>query len=437
MSLVYKNSEHLTEQFRRSLPASIQERQGYNIQEPAEMTVSIGEQPPATITIDNSATLAYETTITVSTGEYQTLHNADAFNELIDAVEEIELSTPEAPVVKRRRVVKKKNKPLFWKEETVGERTTIPALLGQFAANLQQDHVYERSSSKIDASSPFVKLIPLKLLTNCFDINSRNWTMYSPNTRARVYERNLDDYVEVRKACEITDQNTGISQMVNAMIHSGNMSNFHTTGFSRQLNEHLNYFIKDRNAVNLSQVTDSGSSFDFTERAFLTGEAMKLDGRTFSVSLGSLTCFLETERYSRVYTPQVMAIILPENYVYQKQHVLLHGTIDLSKVVVLVNRELDDADFHHKNFRAYYRKHILPILNTLKVDIWKVPVSFMEENCFHGDITLEKTSFMEKKKEIEDIYENFRNTYSFINLDPEEDSDDDDYDEEEYDDDDD
>jgi hypothetical protein len=127
-----------------------------------------------------------------------------------------------------------------------------------------------------------------------------------------------------------------------------------------------------------------------------------------------------------------MAVILPENYVYQKQHVLVHGTIDLSKVIVLVNRELDDTDFHNKNFRAYYRKHLLPILNEMKVEVWKVPVSFMEENCFHGNITLEATSFMDKKKEIETIYDDFRSKYNWINLDSsddEDDGDDDDYDE--------
>lgn len=355
-----------------------------------------------------------------------------------ETIDDSELVEPE-PVVKRKIVRRKKERPMFWKEEAVGERTTLPALMGEFCANLDREHSYEgRGIPK--ASSPFVNMIPLKILNNSFNMNYRTWSSYSSNGRRQSYNRNMADATNVDRAMLIADQNIGVSQVVNSMIFNGTLNTVNHDSFKRLLANNINWFIKDANIVDVAHYDNSASSFDHTSRAFLNGETMRINARTFSASLGQLTCFLETERYSRVFIPQVMAVILPENYVYQKEHVLLHGTIDLSKVVVLVNRELDDTEFHNKNFRAYYRKHLLPILNSLKVDVWKVPVSFMEENCFHGAITLEKTSFMEKKQELEGIYQGFRNQYYHIDLDPpppsSEDDEDDDYDED-YDDEDD
>jgi len=262
-------------------------------------------------------------------------------------------------------------------------------------------------------------------LTNSFDISYRQWASYSSSYRARHYERHMNSTSDAIRAVAITDLNTGLSQLVNGKIMNGSLNTLDHPTFDQILKRESNYFIKDRNLVDVSFSDNYASSFDQTRRSFIDGQPIRISARTFGASIGQLTCFLETERHSRVYTPQVMAIILPENYVYQKQHVLVHGTIDLSKVIVLVNRELDSTDFHNKNFRAYYRKHRLPMLNELKVDVWKVPVSFIEENCFHGGITLEAVSFMDKKKEIETIYDSFRNQYSYIDLDPEPENDDD------------
>ena len=346
-----------------------------------------------------------------------------------EAIDDSQLEQPE-PITKRKIVRRKKERPMFWKEEAAGERTTLPALIGETCSCLSREGSLVGTPS---VSSPFVKMIPLKILNNSFNTNHRSWTAYSSGRR-RHYDRHLETS-SLDAAMTISEQNTGISQVVNAIIMNGRTSNLARDHFRAMLATDVNLFIKDINLVNVNHNDYSASSFDYSDRAFINGEAMRINARTFSASLGQLTCFLEESRWSRVYTPQIMGVILPENYVYQKQHVLVHGTIDLSKVVVLVNRELDDTDFHNKNFRAYYRKHLLPLLNSLKVDIWKVPMSFMEEQCFHGGVTLEKTSFMEKKQELEETYQEFRNQYHHIDLDP--DTDDHDEDDEDYDDDDD
>lgn len=346
-------------------------------------------------------------------------------------IDDSELVEPE-PITKRRVVRKKKERPMFWKEEAVGERTTLPAVLGTSCASLLNMENTD-SRNTFNPSSPFVKMIPMKILTNSFQMSYRHWIGYNNSNRSRSYQRTMITMDDVNRAMNIASLNIGLSQVVNGEIMNGRLNSVDSQSFETILKRHTKYFIEDMNLVDVSHTDGSVANFEYTGRAFRNGESMRVNARTFSASLGQLTCFLETERYSRVFIPQVMAVILPENYVYQKQHILVHGTIDLSKVIVLVNRELDDTDFHNKNFRAYYRKHLLPILNEMKVEVWKVPVSFMEENCFHSGITLEATSFMDKKKEIETIYDDFRNTYDWVNLDPsdddEDDGDDDEYDE--------
>lgn len=399
----------------------------------------IGTHTTLNGSINIGSTLPYTTTTintTMDVGAQERMRITDDGETMIYAEEELvddsELAEPE-PVVKRKITRRKKEMPMFWKEPSVGERTTIPAVIGTTCGNLSSSEQIN-SSYNANPSSPFVKMIPLKVLTNSFEVNSRAWTNYSADGRFRQYQRYMHSTEDPYKAAAIAELNIGLSQLVNSQIINGRLTVLNTNVFDAILKGQSNYFIKDRNLVDVSFVDNSASSFDFTPRAFRDGQSMRINARTFSVSLGQLTCFLESERWSRVYTPQVMAVILPENYVYQKQYVLVHGKIDLSKVTVLVNRELDSTDFHSKNFRAYYRKHLLPILNELKVDVWKVPASFMIENCFHGGITLEATSFMEKKKETEEIYHNFRSHYFHIDLDPQpehdgSDEDDDDYDE--------
>jgi hypothetical protein len=352
-------------------------------------------------------------------------------------IDDSELIEPE-PIVKRRVVRRKKEKPMFWKEEAVGERTTLPAVLGTSCANLINiDSIDSRNTC--NPSSPFVKMIPMKILTNSFQMSYRHWIGYNNSSRSRSYQRTMITMDDVNRAMDIANLNIGLSQVVNGEIMNGRLNSVASQSFETILKRHTKYFIEDTTLVDVSHTDGSVANFEYTGRAFRNGESMRVNARTFNASLGQLTCFLERERWSRVFIPQVMAVVLPENYVYQKQHILVHGTIDLSKVIVLVNRELDDTDFHNKNFRAYYRKHLLPILNEMKVEVWKVPVSFMEENCFHSGINLEATSFMDKKKEIETIYDDFRNTYDWVNLDSsddEDDGDDDEYDED-YDDEDD
>lgn len=143
----------------------------------------------------------------------------------------------------------------------------------------------------------------------------------------------------------------------------------------------------------------------------LSGENMngrlvisKLSFRSYSGEIAPLTVVLDEEHNKR---PVVMGAILPENYLYQKYHILKHGTIDLEKCVVLVDRELDSVDFPLKNFRDFYRKEIEPWLKTLAAPVWKVSQDFIKEQCFVNRYQIKTKNIIQRKKEIGELVEGF------------------------------
>lgn len=108
------------------------------------------------------------------------------------------------------------------------------------------------------------------------------------------------------------------------------------------------------------------------------------------------------------YKPYILPVILPENLIYQKLHILATGKIDLTKVVLLVDGQLEMTDFPLKSLKALY-KSIKPTLETYGFDIWKVPSDFIIDNCFLGKFTVPGKTIMQKKKEISTLVENFIN----------------------------
>ncbi|WP_236633328.1 hypothetical protein, partial [Campylobacter armoricus] len=75
----------------------------------------------------------------------------------------------------------------------------------------------------------------------------------------------------------------------------------------------------------------------------------------------------------------------------------------------LVNKDLDDVEFPFPNFRTLYKKHILPEMMKYNTKIFKVPVSYIQENCFHQRIKLSRNIF-ERVKQSEEIITMFKGT---------------------------
>lgn len=80
--------------------------------------------------------------------------------------------------------------------------------------------------------------------------------------------------------------------------------------------------------------------------------------------------------------PAMMAVMTPTDYMYQQYHYFLYGTIDPSAITFLVDRELDNPRFEINGLREFYKRQIEPALLQQGYTLWKVPRSYIEENCF-------------------------------------------------------
>lgn len=105
-------------------------------------------------------------------------------------------------------------------------------------------------------------------------------------------------------------------------------------------------------------------------------------------------------------TSHVLACVLPENYLYVKYHILLHNTIPLDRVVVFVNKELDETSFRPTAFRTLYRELMKDVLSS-SAQVWKVPHEFIMEKCFLKAHKLKEKNIIKKKKEQEELVKEF------------------------------
>lgn len=104
----------------------------------------------------------------------------------------------------------------------------------------------------------------------------------------------------------------------------------------------------------------------------------------------------------------VIATILPENLVYQKLHFLKHGTIDLSKVIILIDSALDSTSFPSPRVREMYRKELLPMILETSCTVFKVPIEFIMSSCFYNKEEFLPTNIHERRVAKVEIVEMFR-----------------------------
>lgn len=156
-----------------------------------------------------------------------------------------------------------------------------------------------------------------------------------------------------------------------------------------------------------------GKNFnDDFERTFC-----RLKQRSFSTLTGMYSLFLkpvnrwtvaQIDRIPEVYSPHVLAVILPENYLYMKYKFLLEGVIDLSKVIILVDRDLNTPQFYKQPVRKLYKEMILPKIMETSCQIWEVPKEFILENCFIKDFDIKTFPVRERKTVTKELIQKFK-----------------------------
>jgi len=89
---------------------------------------------------------------------------------------------------------------------------------------------------------------------------------------------------------------------------------------------------------------------------------------------------------------------------------LTQNVLDLSKVIILIDRELDTTTFPKQPFRRLYREGMMPHIMKSACDVWKVPQSFIKEKCFVEPFSLRGIGPLERKRVLDQLIEGFINS---------------------------
>lgn len=134
--------------------------------------------------------------------------------------------------------------------------------------------------------------------------------------------------------------------------------------------------------------------------------------RTYNGSIGWYSIYEQIMiREESVAKPHILSVILPENLYYQKLHIIKYGNIDLTKVIILVNRELEDSDFHLPGLRTLYMGRLKPLIQATGATIMLVPQSYIEDKCFIPEFKL-PISIRERRKAIDELKQTFLNYFA-------------------------
>lgn len=105
--------------------------------------------------------------------------------------------------------------------------------------------------------------------------------------------------------------------------------------------------------------------------------------------------------------PTYISVVLPENYLYQKYHILATGKVDASKVIILVNDDVDHVSFSGSQSVRKYHKSMLDKLISKGYQTWNVPQQFILDNCFVKKHKVTGKSSREINKKLDELISEF------------------------------
>ena len=140
-----------------------------------------------------------------------------------------------------------------------------------------------------------------------------------------------------------------------------------------------------------------------------TGEALPLfrNPRVSSIRMRTYSGYIGSLSLVAGNNPHIMACIIPENLEYHKYNILLDREIDTSRIIVLVDNQLDSYDFPLSGLRNLYKKELEPFLRSTKAQIWKVPLSYIQQNCFVQPFRLDSRKPSERREELARLVDEF------------------------------
>lgn len=118
--------------------------------------------------------------------------------------------------------------------------------------------------------------------------------------------------------------------------------------------------------------------------AFTTSEIIRFGLRTFSGMVGFYSLGLFEGEHTR---SMVLPVIHPRNLYYQRLHLMLTGSYDLSKVIFLIDETLKDQEKCGTGLYKFYSGRIQPSIVQTSAQAWFVPQQVIAA-CFPHKLEL-------------------------------------------------
>lgn len=177
-------------------------------------------------------------------------------------------------------------------------------------------------------------------------------------------------------------------------------------GFNKEnCRKEINKYIFYNTPATESNYGRGTSNSDRLQQIFKEGVLRNFHQRSYDGQIGQFAVFLRSDIE---YKPVILLVVPKENWIAAKLEYLTTGEVSLSKCILLIDKNLGSPKFWLKNFRnGLFKNYLASILETLDVDVWKVPERFIAEKCFIGTNLLMPKNIMERKRCIETMKKEF------------------------------
>lgn len=292
----------------------------------------------------------------------------------------------EKPVVKR----KPKERLSFFKRQK--EETSFIDMFMNTQNSLQIYYEHIEVNDRNNVICPYTDFIPLSYLfasdIDFLDVSSIKYVM---NQTDKFHDRRLpNDFIP--------------------NLFARNMHNHGFGSIERILgvtNDAINKYINNNEFILLDAYISTSRGYDFADFVASTVHRSSYKGRSITMSyLHNSLYYLRNDDNSR-FIPTFISVVLPENYIYQKYHMLMTGKIDPTKVIVLVNDDVDHPSF--KGSQTVRKAHKAKLNNIINqgYQVWNVPEKFILDSCFVNFYKIQGKSRTEIQKKVEELIDEF------------------------------
>jgi hypothetical protein len=273
--------------------------------------------------------------------------------------------------------------------------------------------------NKLHIICPYSNYIPLLYLNSRFEVPSK--FLYVRSDIRALYKKSIDELYKKNKIfASLAKQVIGCSGNESGKYNLEYVikvlrSYLYYDAFmpwSSIRNSSDNYMIHSQDSMSLKEAFISeGYTRHYTPTSVYTASRSRQRTNAKAI-IGSYT-FCTHGGYddgdNNLMLPFIMPVMHKEDLLYHRIRNLLGLPVDLKKIIVFVASELEqpggDISITHKMF---YQRYFLPLLRKTACTIFRVPMSYIQQNCFISNMEIEGKSIAEKAKWKNETVERFK-----------------------------